>query len=523
MAKGDVTMKFDAQTAQFVQAVMQARASLEATADTARKTGTEVTKVGDSLRKMGEDARKSFRDAETDADRLASKIQTVASAAASATSSLSTMAVAAAGAVASNQQTRIQQRADSFTNRTQALDSALAASGQGYTAGAIRQQLDGINMIGRRAVDPDEAVKLFANISRSMGSRVSSQQVLNATKVALLGEAGHMDTDAASQLGENYAYLEKERRPGGGFEGAAQTEIEDYAFALTTGRAGGISDRDRRFLSRAKDKRQAIGMLLAAGQSDESARGLTSIQTMAEEGVDPARILEIQGYDKQGKLRHRPNIVPGSEEERLLRVNQVIKSGGDLTAAVMADPTLAPPAERTAIQNLNRGAATASRISSFRGNVTATSGFEDFASMLERDRYESDVDKKNQLRRGEEASRKYENDKQRAETVFRREHPLASYLEINGYGVPAVISSVAATMMAHNDRVSSDAPGVGYIEDTLSHRLKGTPMHDQGVKAAQMQRTLEQIHSAIRQGTDVTKQGNQGGPGLSNPNIAGQQ
>jgi len=51
MAQGDVTMKFDANTAAFVQKVTAARAALEATSDSSRKTAESIGKAGEKAEK----------------------------------------------------------------------------------------------------------------------------------------------------------------------------------------------------------------------------------------------------------------------------------------------------------------------------------------------------------------------------------------------------------------------------------------------------------------------------------------
>ena len=54
MAKGDVVMKFDAQTAQFVEGIMKAQAAMLAAGDKARKLGEDTSKAGDLMSRLGQ-------------------------------------------------------------------------------------------------------------------------------------------------------------------------------------------------------------------------------------------------------------------------------------------------------------------------------------------------------------------------------------------------------------------------------------------------------------------------------------
>jgi hypothetical protein len=81
VAKGDVVMKFDAETAAFVTAVQNARAKLIATGDDAEKAGKQFDKLGEGMLKIGKETGKQVADAMgiplSPADALRTAIGTV--------------------------------------------------------------------------------------------------------------------------------------------------------------------------------------------------------------------------------------------------------------------------------------------------------------------------------------------------------------------------------------------------------------------------------------------------------------
>lgn len=268
MAKGDVTLKFDANTAAFVQNIMKAHEAAMAAADSTRKLGESGVTAG---------------------ERMAESFMHVAKHLGAITTGVGA-AVAAIELVkgtAENMLERTQQRAELFVARARSLNQALAAAGQGGETSGIRQQIEGMagQDINGERFSQKRITEMFAGVSGAMGTKISAADKLAATRVGLEAVTSGMSDEAANQVAINYARLNRERGGAGG------EDLKDQAYTAEIYKPEGFSERDLRFVSRSKNKEQAMRLLFAASQSEESGKALMSLQTHAR--GDPERIMRM--------------------------------------------------------------------------------------------------------------------------------------------------------------------------------------------------------------------------------------
>lgn len=346
MAKGDVVMKFDANTSTFVSNVLKARQELLAAADNARKFGDEAAKAGDKAEHAGERSAKGFEFMRGAAEKVAPSMLEV-------TTALGATVIAAdlVKETITNSMERSAEKANDLRGKILDLNAALAAGGQSKAAPEVREKLEEMSRgsIGGREVIPQEAYAAYGTISRNLGAKADTDTKLKATHAAMLARAGQMDEAGATDVGVNFAQLARERKPGGGFEGYNDEQLQDLAHQVTTIKPGGLSDKDLRFLARSKDKKQAIGLLFGAAQSDESARALSSIQQAAEEDISPGEVAKLQ----KEKRKMGAKAFKDSDAERKLRLSQIPQD--QRMGAMLDDATLAPQADRLALHNLAEG------------------------------------------------------------------------------------------------------------------------------------------------------------------------
>lgn len=358
MAKGDVTLRFDAQTAAAVQGILAARNALDAASVKARQFGEDAAKAG-------ENAHGAFEKFGDGASEIGIKLLGISSGVGLAEKALSTFETAF-----ETYFERMRQKAEILLGNIKAINAGLAGAGQEQAAPAIRARLEKMVTIGGETVNPKEANAFYGSISRAVGNRVTPEDKLEATKMALLGRVAQMDETGAQELGVNFAQLTRERRPGGAFEGYSNERLGDMAKQVTENIPGGLSDKQMRFFGRSKNKNEALMMLFAAAQSDEAAKGLMSIQAAADEEIGPAEATELLEKSMGGpsgskKRKSKHPVKPLTDEEsRKLRILELQRDGADVAHAMFMDETLAPASDRLAIRRLRVGA---SRIPASRG------------------------------------------------------------------------------------------------------------------------------------------------------------
>lgn len=361
-----------------------------ATADDARKMGDAVSKAGD---KMDSAAAATVKSWENVGKTLA------------ATISVATVAAGAMDALNRMQEIR-EQKASAALGKTQTLDAALAAAGQSNAAPDVRLSLNAM-------INPEEATNRFAAVSRAAGNRISAEEKLKAVEAGNLARAAHMDEAGATEMATNFAQLARQRGKDGGFENYTDEQLAELAHEVTVNAPGGLSDRDLRFISRAGNKKEALQILFASRQSDESARGLSAIQQNAERDFNA---VEIRKLHKERRTN--------PEAERLLRLSEIPKD--QRISAILADPSLAEPAERLAVENLKRGLGHVPQVQSIREAADITGDM--FTKLADRDKEAAAQEQRNIASGGAGALRRESLDRL-LKAKFEREHPfMAHYL-----------------------------------------------------------------------------------------------
>lgn len=413
MAKGDVILKFDAQTATFIQNVLKSRQELLAMASDARKMGDDVANAGDK-------ASRAMSKTDSAAEALAGKFKSVAGAAA-----LAAAAIATATGAADNFNARQEAKAAEALRKTQTVDSVLAAQGRSSDAPGVRLSLD-------KYANPTEAVNAFVAIGSELGNKISIDDQKKAVETYEAGRVAHLDDAKAIELGKNFGHLARERRPGGGFEGYSDEQLQDMAYKVTVNAPGGLTDRDLRFFARAKDKEQALGVLFAAKQSDENARGLTSIQTAADQDFPPEELRRLRREQRENP-----------EAKRMLRLSEIPKD--DRLAAMLQDPSLAPQSERLALKNLAEGAKRVPHVDSLRDVMHAEV---DHATYLADQNRQAAAQEAQNLARGATKAETRELTKRLVRAKIEREHPIFSLVP----GLSAAVAALSAGVDSPNNQ-----------------------------------------------------------------------
>lgn len=319
MAKGDVVMKFDGQTAAFVQATLAAKNAMDAAAEKGRKMGEDVSKGGDkalaSLEKVGK------------------KSQQVKTDFISAGEAMAGMAAAAAlaGKIVSDRMDEMARKAGLTRDAIQGINFALGASGQISQAPEIRKKL---SKIGGDIMAPKDVEALFGQVSKAAGSMNTPEEKLRATKAAV-GARGAGIEDVGA-FGNTFAQLERQK----GLAGLSDDQLSEVTAHVLKVKPAGLSDKDLRFLQRSPDQMEGLNMLLAGGRSAEGSKALEAFEQSGD--------LEIND-DLLKKAKHHPKKLT-EEEKRKLRLNEIPEE--DRQGAMLRDPSLVEPSQRRAVANL---------------------------------------------------------------------------------------------------------------------------------------------------------------------------
>lgn len=325
MGKGDVTMQFDAATAQAVSEILRFREQLIATGNTSRDVGQRVVQ--------------STKEASDGFDQMSKSVK----------SSLGEIGAAAAvtgaavGVILETLSAGLKQaeeRTGQLIGRAQSLNEGLAASGQEKDIPQTRQALDDMARMNfvNRVFSNGEVTRNFVAVSGALSDKVSAKGKIDATYEALHAQDVGLGEAASQTVGINYANLARQRQPG-----ETDKDLRDQAFSLAVSRNGAaLDEKSLQFLARAKDKKQAVSMLLFAAHQHETPKGLIALQKAADEEITSDQLHEA--------LKHPHNV----EHERLLRLSKIPQA--DRMGAMMKDPSLAPSGDRESVLNLIQGA-----------------------------------------------------------------------------------------------------------------------------------------------------------------------
>jgi hypothetical protein len=186
LAKGDVVLKFDAQTAEFVNRILAARSALEATADTARKAGDAVAKAGDGV------------------EKFAAKI---ASGAASLAGMIGIPVTIMGGLTAVLKEAelrveRLEKRAEGVAQRSATFDSAMFSLGAQNRTEEIKSQLSAMASMtySGRQIAPATFEKMFAQVAAGAGASATPDRVILGLHAGVQGLHGGASEEQVVQL-----------------------------------------------------------------------------------------------------------------------------------------------------------------------------------------------------------------------------------------------------------------------------------------------------------------------------------
>jgi len=295
MAKGDVTLRFDANTAEFIQRVMAARSALDETAKKARETGEAVKKAGDHADDFG---RKIAHGVKELAGLLAIPTTVMGGL------ELTMQAVERRLALA-------EARAKALAVRSATWDSAMFALGTTGQSKDIRGQLEELTKSKYSGVkfDAKDVESMFAQVVTSVGPRATPNQFIAATRTALGASGAGANVQQAVQAGSAMAVIQ----------------------ALMPGIGEDEADELARF------------MQLNAPDVLQNEKILGTIAT-SKDKMGTARFFASGYQNFQGAKRIKPlsdwvEAHPGMDYEKIL-----------------ANPSMLPPAERSVLEAIRVGA-----------------------------------------------------------------------------------------------------------------------------------------------------------------------
>lgn len=291
MAKGDVVLKFDAQTAEFIQKVMAARSALDETAKTARSTGEAVAKTGDSTKRYTE----KMADFTLGLVKLAAVPTTLMG------------VVELAMQAAERRVQRLEQRADAVAARSSSMSSTVYSLGAEKDRDKINAGIESMagRKYGQSTFSPATAETLFKAIRTGAGDNADVSRTMAATAEGLRAMGSGADEQQAAELGTGIVNL-MSLVPGMGAEEAANLSHESLVLA-----PGLLRDKASiRLIARAKDRRQMLKMLIAAERAEVPPKTLATIQT------DMLR----RGRTMEDALQN-PNMLPLDQREMMRAIS----------------------------------------------------------------------------------------------------------------------------------------------------------------------------------------------------------
>ncbi len=316
MAKGDVVMKFDGETADFVQKMAKMREEMLRTANATRDLQEKTVSAGDKLKDYF--------------GGLASGLGLVIPSAVEA----SVKAIHLLAEVGTKVIEEHEKRAEEFIARSRDLRQSLAAAGQAGSMGDVRAAIGAMaqEKIYGKQFSEAQVTSAFTGVSNASGAKASVAEKLAATHAALEAQRTGMDETAAGGVGSNLARMLGARDRGEGFAGMGDEELKDYAYRLQVYNPH-MGDADWRFFGRSKDKGQAARLLFASGQSDENARAMLSLQ---EKAGDPERLMQMLEHPELAPVHMRAqleNLKRGMDNAPALSLSGQVKAMDQSDAA----------------------------------------------------------------------------------------------------------------------------------------------------------------------------------------------
>ncbi len=289
MAKGDVVLKFDAQTAAFVANVLKAKDGLDKGADSARKFGEAGVKTGDQFSKG--------------MASVGSSVQSAVAGILGFTSALALMEKAA-----TERLDNIKNKAEKMKASVDSIMGSLATAGRTNEYGRVRSELQGM-------VTPDAGIQELEQIFRQVTTNVpkaTTTQHLAAVKVGARGLGAGRTPESAAALASIHAEL----TASGAYKNAKPEDMASRAERLAIDLPGGLSERQLKALGESDDPDAMLNLIIASTRAHEQ-RAMPKL-------IDAART----DYTKPGAIRT-------AQDAKLSKI-----PAGQRMAAMMADTSL---------------------------------------------------------------------------------------------------------------------------------------------------------------------------------------
>lgn len=279
VAKGDVTMKFDATTAAFLQDLAKAREAMLAAGDASRKMGNDTKHGGDLM-----------KDALGGVVEELGLITSVAGAAAAG--------VKLVLSTAEDMMARMEARAANLKGRVSELSGGLAATGSldKFTLESAQIAALASKKVGGAEFSEKELGHAATEIRRNLGMHATQSQIAKSLGTYQKAIAGSSSVEGAIGIATQEARLSK-------------FGLEDMA---TDAARYGLTESDMVILNRTKtaggDVREAANLMLAVHQNEEKMRPLLSAtqkgkktigQVVAEAAAHPGKKLHGEALDLQ--------------------------------------------------------------------------------------------------------------------------------------------------------------------------------------------------------------------------------
>lgn len=315
MAKADVTLKFKAEDAEFIQRVFKQKEAYEAAGKSAREMSLQVAQAGDKVAGAGAKMKGS-----TEGVSLG--------VAAISTGFLALEKVAdQVGRVVSENFERMKQKADSLRDSVQSLTGVLAAAGQVEAYGKVKAELQNMES---QTVGQRQREALFARIKGKGGANVSANDSLEATKFAV--DFAKTGANNLGEAGETYQALRKY------FPKASAEELASMTTEFISAKPGGIEETDSRALGKSDNPMETLNRIVAGAGSDQNAKALERIESLTEK--EPSSEL----LRKSRRERHRLTDAEKSE----LALAAIPKE--QRFQEILKNPNLAPEEDRRIIR-----------------------------------------------------------------------------------------------------------------------------------------------------------------------------
>ena len=279
MAKGDVTMTFDADTAQAVQSIMAMRDHLISLANPTRKLGDEAKEAESKYRELFDTIKESAHEA-------AGELGLVTSVAAGVG--------AAVGAImegVEKHMEQVEERAKGLLDRNQSVVQALAASGQQGPGAADRvtdaiSHQSGNTYAGGQVFDVAQRTRLFSGISSAVKTSAGVDDKIGAIEDAASGMAGGESEEFAIQRAANALLL---KSLAGLSTGEAQRDARDL-----TPDTGLLSEQQTTLMGSMADKGQAVNLIRLLARGGESAKALRPVIESAQREIAPEALDKLR-------------------------------------------------------------------------------------------------------------------------------------------------------------------------------------------------------------------------------------